>query len=129
MIPVEQPFHLGDCVKYKDGIDPSFSGGFARFGNEAVVQQVRKDRYGYPQILVAWSHDDWSYNGQEDGWHWSNHFESMEQQPMRYEPIRGTIVTGSSSEPGTHDGNQLASIIDKFTKEIMTLARETLSNG
>jgi hypothetical protein len=123
MIVPTQPFRPNQRIRFKDGIHPSFTQGFGRVGNEAVVQQVSSDKFGYPQVYVAWDHDHWSYNGTQDGWYWSNHFEAIPTQRMRWEPIAESVVP-----LGTTDGNLVALLVDSFTESILQVAKEA-TNG
>jgi hypothetical protein len=117
MLGPTQPFQPNERIRLKDGIDPSFTQGFGRVGNEAIVKDVSADKYGYPQVQVAFDHDHWSYNGAQDGWYWANHFEPVPR--MRYEPVPGSIVP-----IGTTDGNLISTLVDEFIEGVMKVARE-----
>jgi hypothetical protein len=72
-------FHVNSRVKLRDGVDPSFYGGFSRTGNEGWVRKIQIDKLGYPHILVEWDKNHWSYNGAPDTWTWQDHFDEVEE--------------------------------------------------
>lgn len=78
MIKPEQRIPVGARVRLRDGVDPSFYGGFSRTGNEGWVRKRRLDKYEYPLVLIQWDHDHWSYNGAQDCWTHENHFDIVE---------------------------------------------------
>lgn len=78
----EQRFKINTRVKLREGVDPSLYGGYSRTGNEGWIRKRKRDRYGYPQVLIEWDKDHWAYNGQEDGWTWEGQFEAVEENKM-----------------------------------------------
>jgi len=82
MLIPKQQFAVGTRVKLKDGIDPSFTNGFGRVGNEGWVRKCKKDKYGFGQVFIEWDKDAWGFNGTEDGWTHENHFEAVEENDM-----------------------------------------------
>jgi hypothetical protein len=78
----EQRFNIDTRVKLREGVDPSLYGGFSRVGNEGWIRKRKRDRYGYPQVLIEWDKDHWAYNGQKDGWTWEGQFEAVEESNM-----------------------------------------------
>lgn len=81
----EQRFNIDTRVKLREGVDPSLYNGFSRVGNEGWIRKRKRDRYGYPQVLIEWDKDHWAYNGQEDGWTWEGQFEAVEENQMAEE--------------------------------------------
>jgi hypothetical protein len=78
----EQRFNIDTRVKLREGVDPGLYNGFSRVGNEGWIRKRKRDRYGYPQVLIEWDKDHWAYNGQEDGWTWEGQFEAVEENQM-----------------------------------------------
>jgi hypothetical protein len=78
----EQRFMINTRVKLREGVDPGLYNGFSRVGNEGWIRKRKRDKYGYPQVLIEWDKDHWAYNGQEDGWTWEGQFEAVEENKM-----------------------------------------------
>ena len=78
----EQRFKVNTRVKLREGVDPGLYNGFSRVGNEGWIRKRKRDKYGYPQVLIEWDKDHWAYNGQEDGWTWEGQFEAVEENEM-----------------------------------------------
>src|SRR5271166_1294062 len=75
----EQRFKINTRVRLREGIDPVFFGGLSRVCNEGWVRRRKRDRYGYPEVLVEWDKDHWAYNGQPDCWTMEGQFEAVEE--------------------------------------------------
>lgn len=73
-------FAVGDRVKLRDGIDPSFYEGMSKVGNEGWVTAHRRDRFGLPEVYVRWDPNHWAYNRQRDGWTYQEHFDPVKEQ-------------------------------------------------
>lgn len=78
----EQRFKINTRVRLRGGVDPVFFGGLARVGTEGWIRKRKRDRYGYPEVLVEWDKDHWSYNGQPDVWTMEGQFEAVEEINM-----------------------------------------------
>lgn len=72
------PFHVGERVRIKDGVNPDLYEGLSTNGNEGWVRDVRRDKYGLPMVLIEWDKYHWSYNGAPDQWTFPDHFEKVE---------------------------------------------------
>lgn len=75
----KQRFKINTRVRLRDGIDPVFFGGLSRVGNEGWIRKRKRDRYGYPEVLVEWDKEHWAYNGQPDCWTMEGQFEAAEE--------------------------------------------------
>ncbi len=82
----EQRFKPNTRVKLRDGIDPTFYNGYSRVGNEGWIRKRKLDKHGYPQVFIEWDRNHWAYNGQQDGWTWENHFDSVGGEDMGETP-------------------------------------------
>ena len=76
----EQRFAANTRVRLREGVDPGIYNGYSRVGNEGWIRKRKRDKYGYPQVLIEWDKNHWAYNGQEDGWTWEGHFDSVEEE-------------------------------------------------
>ena len=79
----EQRFKINTRVRLREGIDPAFFDGLSRVGNEGWVRRRKRDRYGYPEVLIEWDADHWAYNGQPDCWTMEGQFEAAEENDMK----------------------------------------------
>lgn len=82
----EQRFKINTRVRLREGIDPAFFDGLSRVGNEGWIRRRKRDRYGYPEVLVEWDTDHWAYNGQPDCWTMEGQFEAAEENDMAKAP-------------------------------------------
>lgn len=73
-------FHKGDRVRLKFDRAEIYRRAFG--GSEAIVQEMRKDEFGYPMIRVEWDKEHWTYNGEQDMWTFEDHFEPVERIVM-----------------------------------------------
>jgi hypothetical protein len=103
----EQRFPVNTRVKLRDGVDPSLYGGFSRVGNEGWIRKRKRDKYGYPQVLIEWDKDHWAYNGQQDGWTWEGQFQAVEEKEM------------ADATPNNLE-EQVKGITDTFVKSLVT---------
>jgi hypothetical protein len=78
----EQRFKVNTRVRLRDGVDSVFFGGYSRSGNEGWIRKRKRDRYGFPEVLVEWDKDHWAYNGQPDCWSMEGQFEAVEENDM-----------------------------------------------
>lgn len=104
----EQRFPVNTRVKLRDGVDPSLYGGFSRVGNEGWIRKRKRDKYGYPQVLIEWDKDHWAYNGQKDGWTWEGQFEAVEEKVM------------ADAAPNNNLEDQVRGITENFVKSLFT---------
>lgn len=111
-----QRFKPNARVRLRDGIDPEFYNGFGRAGNEGWIRKRRLDKHGYPQVLIQWDKDHWSYNGQEDGWTWEGHFESVGDETM-------SQPTPPEENPELED--RVRAISEQFIKSLFGALGET----
>jgi len=81
-----QRFPANTRVRLREGVDSGFYGGLARVGCEGWVRRRKREKYGFPQVLIEWDKDHWAYNGQEDCWTWEGHFEAVEEVEMSETP-------------------------------------------
>src|SRR5271169_6004254 len=75
----EQRFKVNTRVRLRDGVDSVFFGGYSRSGNEGWIRKRKRDRYGFPEVLVEWDKDHWNYNGQPDCWSMEGQFEAAKE--------------------------------------------------
>ncbi len=75
----EQRFKINTRVRLRGGVDPNFFGGLSRTGQEGWIKRRKRDRYGYPEVLIEWDKDFWAYNGQPDCWTMEGQFEAVEE--------------------------------------------------
>src|SRR5436190_12058316 len=68
---------INSRVKLKDGIDPALYKGYSCTGNEGWIRN-RRQEMGYPQVLIEWDRNHWSYNGAPNCWTWEDHFDLIE---------------------------------------------------
>lgn len=77
MTMAEYRLPINSRVRLRDGIDPQLYKGLSCTGNEGWVRNHRDD-LGYPQVLVEWDRDHWSYNGAPNCWTYEEHFDLIE---------------------------------------------------
>jgi len=109
-----QRFPANTRVRLREGVDPGFYGGYSRVGSEGWVRRRKKDKYGYPQVLIEWDKDHWAYNGQEDCWTWEGHFEAVDE-------------TQETQMPEQDDKPQPTSD-DEFKAHIQAIAEKFVTN-
>lgn len=73
-------FIPGARVRLRGTVDPSIYGDYACTGNEGVIEDRRKDRYGLPEVYIQWDKNHWAYNGVMDCWTFEDHFELVEDK-------------------------------------------------
>src|SRR5208282_2339321 len=78
----EQRFKINTRVRLRDGVDSTFFDGYSRAGQEGWIRKRKRDRYGYPEVLIEWDKDSWAYNGQPDCWTMEGQFEAVEESIM-----------------------------------------------
>ncbi len=68
---------------------------FAVAGSEGVIKARRSDDMrAFPMVFIEWDHDHWTYNGEQHGWTFEDHFEPVkdskmpEKKPDRDEALR-----------------------------------------
>lgn len=105
----EQRFKVDMRVKLREGVDPGLYDGFSRVGNEGWIRKRRRDKYGYPQVLIEWDKDHWAYNGTKDGWTWEGQFEAVEENEM-----------GDAAQPNNQEEleERVRGITENFVKSI-----------
>lgn len=108
----EQRFQVDTRVKLREGVDPGLYNGFSRVGNEGWIRKRKRDKYGYPQVLIEWDKDHWAYNGQEDGWTWEGQFEATKENGMD----KGTQPDNSGNLE-----DQVRAIAEDFVKSIFSV--------
>jgi len=96
---------INSRVRLRDGIDPALYKGFSCTGNEGWVRNHRADEHGYPQVLIEWDHDHWSYNGAQNCWTWEEHFDIVEGADM--------------PEKDPDKVNRLKGLADAFIQEVL----------
>jgi hypothetical protein len=106
---IENIFQIGDRIKLKD-IDMSILGEFARCGQEGIVANIEREKYGYPRIAVEWDRSHWADNSQPNAWCFQDWFDLV--------PVDPSIHIIST------DGNKVAELIDEFTVDILTVITE-----
>lgn len=82
----EQRFKINTRVRLRGGVDPNFFEGLGRVGNEGWIRRRKRDRYGYPEVLIEWDRDHWAYNGQPDCWTMEGQFEAVEENEVSQAP-------------------------------------------
>src|ERR1039458_6287810 len=95
-------------VKLRDGIEPSFYGGWARTGNEGWIIARRTDHHGLPEVFVKWDETHWAFNRQPDCWTYEDHFDIVEGTDMA-------------------DKDELTQKLEKITSAFTASLVETLS--
>src|SRR3954462_1476071 len=64
---------LHSRVALKPGADEIYTHAFV--GSEGWVRAIKKDADGFEMVNVEWDKDHWRFNGQPDGWTFSDHFD------------------------------------------------------
>ncbi len=98
----EQRFKINTRVRLREGVDPAFFNGYSRVGNEGWIRRRKRDRYGYPEVLVEWDKDHWAYNGQPDCWSMEGQFEAAEENDV------------SQLDPNQNRNEQVRDLTEKF---------------
>jgi hypothetical protein len=112
----KQRFAANTRVRLREGVDPGIYNGYSRVGNEGWIRKRKRDKYGYPQVLIEWDKDHWAYNGQEDGWTWEGHFDSVEETEM------------SERESNPEFENQIRGVTEVFIKGLMSVVAAQQGN-
>lgn len=63
---------VGSIVRLKNGPDIVYSRTWV--GSQGEVRDYKIED-GFEMFYIKWDHEDWRYNGQQDGWTFANHFE------------------------------------------------------
>lgn len=103
----EQRFKINTRVRLREGVDPAFFNGYSRVGNEGWIRRRKRDRYGYPEVLVEWDRDHWAYNGQPDCWTMEGQFEAAEENMSEKAP-----------DPNESRDDQIRDITEKFVRAL-----------
>lgn len=114
-------------VALKDGADNVYI--FALSGSEGWVRDTKTDDDGYELVLIEWDKDHWRYNGQADGWTFSEHFKVIgppdppDQEQELEVTFEGQPLDTIISDPPPAD-HQVEAYIDTLT-EAMDAASES----
>lgn len=111
-----QRFKINTRVRLREGVDPVFFNGLARVGTEGWIKRRKRDRYGYPEVLVEWDRDHWAYNGQPDCWTMEGQFEAVEED------------MSEAPDPKQNRDEQVRDITEKFVRALfgtLGVAEET----
>lgn len=121
----EQRFKINTRVRLRGGVDPIFFNGYGRAGQEGWVRKRKRDRYGYPEVLVEWDRNHWADNQQPNCWSMEGQFEAVEDSmseavnpnESREEQIRGITEKFISALFGTLGVDQEEAEQDRAEEE------------
>ena len=105
----EQRFKINTRVRLREGVDPAFFNGYSRVGNEGWIRKRKRDRYGYPEVLVEWDKDHWAYNGQPDCWTMEGQFEAVEEE-----------MSDKAPDPNQNRNEQVRDITETFIRGLFS---------
>lgn len=91
---------VGSRVRLKgDGQDSIYPAAYA--GAEGWVRERDHDPHGFPRVFIVWDKTHWTYNGEQDGWTFDDHFDTIEGPKMNEDksgPPPGEAV-GPTADP------------------------------
>lgn len=68
----KENIEVGSLVELRSGREDVYQRAVAK--SRGIVRAAKEDDFGFPQIYIAWDKDHWRYNGEEDGWTYTDHF-------------------------------------------------------
>ncbi len=123
----ETSFQKGERVRIKEWVDPQIYNNALTLGNEAIIKDISKDRWGFQMVYVEWDKNHWTYNGAPDKWTYADHFEKVKTEMPEInqtliEEITKQVVTALTAQ------NQISDVqSDINDDEVMGEAEDILN--
>jgi hypothetical protein len=93
----EQTLPIDSIVELKGDVADIYARAYP--GSKAIVRKGRIDEDGFSLVYVEWDKDDWRYNGQTDGWTYTNHFKYLEMAPKKKKSTKAKATKPKTTAP------------------------------
>src|ERR1700692_3942160 len=93
----EQTLPIDSIVELKGDVADIYTRAYP--GSKAIVRKGRIDEDGFSLVYVEWDKDDWRYNGQFDGWTYTNHFKYLEMAPKKKKATKAKATKPKTTAP------------------------------